>query len=272
MIENVTLMSSVNAFFFDLDGCIYFTDRLAAGAADLVLKLKDAEKKVCFITNNSRQTSVEVAEKLLHMGLNVSAEEVITATDMTGRYILDQYGVSVLKVAGSASLCASLESAGHRILPLDSQDAADAIVVGRDTDFTYQKLGWISLEAGRGARIIGANADLTHPGRDGEKVPETGALVAAVEAVTGKKASYVGKPEPHLFLYGLQMCGEKAGECAMVGDNYDTDILGGKRAGMHTVWVNSLLKKEDGAADSMWPAADYGVSDMVALAELLFRS
>jgi HAD superfamily hydrolase (TIGR01450 family) len=265
------IFSKVSTFFFDLDGCIFSGNVLAIGADTLIGRLKKAGKKVCFITNNSRQTSIEIADKLLHMGLNVSPEEIFTATDYSGRYIADKYGIARVKVVGSSGLSSALASVGHKVLPIEDDDSADVIVVGRDIEFTYDKLYWISWEVNRGAKVIAVNPDLFHPGSEGERVPETGALIAAIEAVIGQSVEYVGKPEPHLFYYGMEACGAKAQECVMVGDNYDTDIIGGKRAGMYTVWLNGTTEKRHELPNQVKPDADVILSNILDFMKELDR-
>jgi HAD superfamily hydrolase (TIGR01450 family) len=263
---------NIHTFLFDLDGCIYYGDVLARGASPLIQRLKDAGRKVCFVTNNSRQTSAEVADKLQRMGLQASPSEIITATECTGTYIMDKYGSCKVKAAGSLGLSSALESAGHIILPFESADRADIIVVGRDTEFTYAKLASISREVSRGAQVISANPDLFHPGSDGERVPETGALIAAIQAVTGKNVEFVGKPASYLFLYGMEVCGAKAQECVMVGDNYDTDITGGKNAGMNTVWISNSSEESDAVDIQKFPHADFIIRNIYDLNEWLILS
>jgi len=62
-------------------------------------------------------------------------------------------------------------------------------------------------------------------------------MVAALAAASGMEPEVVGKPNQPIMDVLLQEYGLKAGECTMVGDRLETDILGGKNAGMHTVLV-----------------------------------
>jgi HAD superfamily hydrolase (TIGR01450 family) len=230
-------LSGMEAFLFDLDGCLYYGNVPATGAGPLLQLLKDEGKSYFFITNNSTDTAQEIASRLNIMGLLAVPRQVITATELTGDYIKDTYGVVKVKVAGSEGLRSSLEHAGHRVLSSDSQETADVVVIGRDTYFHYGKLMWIAREGQRGAKIIGTNPDAYHLDGKGEKVPETGSLTAAVEAMIGKKVEHVGKPEPYLFQYAMKQFHLKPETSVMVGDNINTDMLGGIRSGMHTVWV-----------------------------------
>lgn len=267
--NTVGLFQRIHAYFFDLDGSIYFNNVIAQGAEAILQRLKEADKRVFFVTNNSRQTAAEIAVKLGDMGLEVNISDILTVTDYMGFYLRERYGVLRIHAAGSSSLCAALKFAGHEVIVPISGDVPDAVVVGLDSDFTYNKLMYLSEAVEGGARLIAANADLSHPGQGGTKVPETGALIAAIEAVTGVSAEYVGKPEQHLFLYGMEACGVKAENSAMIGDNYSTDIIGGKRVGMYTVWLSGVMKSSRDELATKNPAADLIVEHLSEFNNLL---
>lgn len=52
-----------------------------------------------------------------------------------------------------------------------------------------------------------------------------------------------GKPSPEIFHHLLGLLGVAPGEALMVGNSLSRDIVGGKRAGMHTCWLE--LEGED---------------------------
>ncbi|MCZ8513885.1 HAD-IIA family hydrolase [Paenibacillus filicis] len=241
---NEVFHPGIKVYFFDLDGCIYLGNKLALGVKSLLHELDRNHIQYSFITNNSRQTAREIAEKLKNFGLDVAATKIIPVTDVIGKYLKEKFGTVSVKTVGSANLNYAIAIEGHRIIPLEDKEKTDVIVVGRDVDFTYEKLQKISEEVGRGSLVIGTNSDLYHPGEGGKKIPETGAIIAAIQAVTGTTIEYIGKPEPYLFLHGLRMYGTKPDSCVMIGDNLDTDILGGRRVGMKTVWVTNNVNKE----------------------------
>ncbi|MFD0714121.1 HAD-IA family hydrolase [Paenibacillus sp. GCM10027626] len=100
-------------------------------------------------------------------------------------------------------------------------------------------------------------------------MPETGALVAAIETAVGARAEFAGKPEPHLFRYALELGGWQAGNCVMVGDNYGTDIVGGKRVGMLTAWLSGLDESAAASSASSHPDADLIVRHLPDIHHLL---
>jgi HAD superfamily hydrolase (TIGR01450 family) len=227
----------MKAFLFDLDGCIYFGNTPAEGAAELLQRLK-ADGGLCFfVTNNSTHRAREIADRMTAMGLPVQAEQVVPVTELAGRYILDRFGKSSVKVIGSESLCAAVAETGHRLIAYDADERPDVVLIGRDVAFTYDKLRRIAAEAVRGAHVLSANPDAHHLGSGGEIVPETGALAAAVEAMIGRTLPYIGKPGPFPFQFIMAQYGLRPQDCVMVGDNPSTDILGGKNAGLRTIWI-----------------------------------
>ncbi|GAB3749621.1 YjjG family noncanonical pyrimidine nucleotidase [Spirosoma pomorum] len=53
------------------------------------------------------------------------------------------------------------------------------------------------------------------------------------------------KPDLLVFEYALQISGATAAESLMIGDNYEADILGAKRAGLDTVFYNPAGQSVD---------------------------
>ena len=230
-------LNVAEVFFFDLDGCVYHQDQPAPGAGELFQLLRRDGKRIGVITNNSRQTAAEIEQKLLRMDLWVAADEIFTATEMTGAYLMERYGRQTVKVVGSKSLAQAIRQWGHEVVDLRAADRTDAVVIGRDIEFTFDKLQTIVDLAGAGARVIAANPDAFHPGGQGRRIPETGALTAAVEAILGEPVESVGKPGTYMYEYGMRKYGVRPQQCVMVGDNLLTDIAGGSRSGMGTVWI-----------------------------------
>lgn len=261
------MLLEAEAVFFDLDGCIYFGERLAAGAKELLDYLRYKGKIIRFVTNNSTDTGAQVAVRLSRMGLEVQAGHVATATELIGVHLLKQFGPVSLKVIGSQSLHHSLEQAGHRLVPLHSITPVRTVVIGRDTSYDYGKMQAIVEEMDKGTPVLATNPDVFHPGSRGEKVPETGSLYIPLEAMTGRKVSYFGKPAPYMFELTMERCGIMRPEsCVMVGDNLNTDIAGGRSAGLKTLWLFGIDRAPEEAAGVETERPDFAVPDLQTLA------
>ncbi|NLM69593.1 MAG: HAD hydrolase-like protein, partial [Firmicutes bacterium] len=96
----------------------------------------------------------------------------------------------------------------------------------------------------QGAKLIGTNPDVTGPAEHGI-VPATKALIAPIELATGKKAYYIGKPNPLMMRHGLKLLGTSIEETAIIGDRMDTDIVAGIESGIDTVLVLSGVSSRE---------------------------
>jgi NagD protein len=98
-----------------------------------------------------------------------------------------------------------------------------------------------------GAKLIGANPDITGPTEQGI-VPACGSLVAPIELSTGKKAYFVGKPNPLIMRHGLRRLNSRREDTVIIGDRMDTDIIAGVESEIETVLVLSGVTREEDIA------------------------
>lgn len=231
-------LSELQSFFFDLDGSVYRGEEPIPDVVPLFEQLRSDQKTIGFITNNSTHTARDIKEKLNRMEIMAYEEEIVTATDFMGIYLAEKFGSLTLKVFGSDALREAIESKGHTVLPLSSKQHPDMIVIGRDTGFSYESLKYVVNELTAGVNVIGTNADVYHPGTNGELIPETGSITAAIEHIHGKKIPHIAKPQSSIFHYAMKKCSSNADESIMIGDNFHTDIVGGYVAGMKTAWIH----------------------------------
>ena len=72
-----------------------------------------------------------------------------------------------------------------------------------------------------------------------ELVQELGANLAFLQAATDVEPIIIGKPGRAMYDQALARLGLEASSIAMVGDRLETDIEGGHRAGLATIFVCS---------------------------------
>ena len=147
------------------------------------------------------------------------------------------------------------------------EEQPDAVVVGLDLGFTYDKLKAAHIALQRGAHFIATNADTTLPTEDG-LVPGAGSIIAALAAASGRQPIVIGKPETPMLEMAMLRMGTRPEETVMIGDRLDTDILAGERAGMPTVLVLTGVSTRDDLADAE-ALPDVVVSDLPSLVEIL---
>lgn len=230
--ETAAALGEAGLVLIDLDGCLAFDLEPHPAAAALIRRLGS---RYAILSNNSTETPATLAAILARRGLAVDPGRVILAgTLMIDMLAAEAAGRPVCLLA-SAELRAYARGKG---LVLRDDDAADFVVLARDIDLTYARLNHALGLLARGAELVIANPDLTHPGAGGRPVIETGALAAVFRAaVPGLRSRVIGKPEPLMFRSALERFGVPAARTLMIGDNPETDGRGAERAGIAPILV-----------------------------------
>lgn len=235
---NVNL-DDIKVFIFDLDGCVYSGNKINKGAKELISYLNEMDKDVYFLSNNSIDSSQTVQNKLEGMDIHVEKKSILVATELVGEYLFDHYGATNVISIGSKQLIHALKDKGHQVISIDSEEKCDYVVCGLDKTFTYEMLFKCTQKVRNGAKIIATNMDQHHPDENGNWVPETGALLSAIQTATNRHhVEFVGKPNGYAFQKVLEQAGCDASECMMIGDNPYTDIKGAYLAGMRACWIS----------------------------------
>src|SRR5215212_7075781 len=72
------LLQSYEQVILDLDGCVWVGPDALPGAADAIVTLRDAGKRVAFVTNDPRHAGEEFVRKLWGIGVQASLADVVT--------------------------------------------------------------------------------------------------------------------------------------------------------------------------------------------------
>ncbi|MDD3863087.1 MAG: HAD-IIA family hydrolase [Eubacteriales bacterium] len=228
-------------FIIDMDGVIYHGNKLLPGAKEFVEWLRQKEKTFLFMTNSSSSTPQELQQKLKRMGMDVGAEHFYTSALATAKFLSVQNPRCSVYVIGEAGLINALHDAGITMNKINP----DYVVVGEGSNYNYDTITQAVRLVMKGAKLIGTNTDLTGPD-EGGIVPACRALLAPIEAATGKMAYYVGKPNPLMMRTGLKILGIHSAEAVIIGDRMDTDIIAGIESGLDTVLVLSGVTTLEG--------------------------
>ena len=221
-------------FICDMDGVIYHGNKILDGVADFVNWMLDNNKKFVFLTNSAERTPHELSMKLGRMGLNVSPDHFYTSAMATAEFLHSQKPDSTAYVIGEAALTKALYD--HGIYMNDVNP--DYVIVGETSTYSFEKITKAINLVLKGAKLIGTNPDITGPVENGI-YPATGSLIAPIEIATGKKAYFVGKPNPLMLRHGLKKLNCHSQDIAFIGDRMDTDIIAGIESNVDTVLVLS---------------------------------
>ncbi len=235
-------LRSKQGFICDMDGVIYHGNTLLNGVKKFVDWMNENGKHFLFLTNNSQKSPEELSQKLKRMGLDVSAEHFHTAALATASFLKSQ-GASTAYVVGDAGLTNALYNVGITLNDVDPE----FVVIGETENYNFDSICKATRLVNKGARLIGTNSDITTPTERGE-MPACKALIAPIEFATGKKAYYVGKPNPLMMRAAMERfhkLGLHSPDVAMIGDRMDTDIVGAIESGLDSVLVLSGVSSRE---------------------------
>ncbi len=234
-------LRSIKSFIIDMDGVLYRGEESLPGAQEFLSHLREQGIPFILATNNSTRTPRQYVAKLKAMGIEVTEERILTSALATALYLCQVAPPRAkVYVVGEKGLVAAVKEQGFLI----TDEAVDFVVVGLDFQLTYEKLKIATLATRAGARLVGTNPDTTLPNEEGI-VPGSGAILAALEAATGVSPLIIGKPEPILLRLAMEKLATTPHCTAIIGDRLETDILGGKEAGLTTVLVLSGISRRE---------------------------
>ena len=224
-----------------MDGVIYHGNKILDGVADFVNWMLDNDKKFVFLTNSPERTPHELSMKLERMGLSVSPDHFYTSAMATAEFLSTQAPGCTAYVIGEAAFSKALYD--KKIYMNDINP--EYVVIGETRTYSFEKIEKAIELVNKGAKLIGANPDTVGVPERGI-MPATGSLIAPIEIATGKKAYFVGKPNPLMLRHGLRILGCHSADIAFIGDRMDTDIIAGIESNVDTVLVLSgVTARED---------------------------
>jgi len=228
-------------FLIDMDGVMYRGSELIPGADCFVERLRELGIPLLFLTNNSQRTRRDVAIKLRRIGIKVEDWHIFTCAMATARFLAHQKPHGTAYVIGEGGLLQALHQNGYAIV--DSEP--DYVVVGEGRTLTFEVMEHAVDMISKGAKLVATNLDANCPTQSGIR-PGCGAIVAMLEAATGKKAFSVGKPSPIMMRAARKDLGLSASQTIMIGDTMETDILGSVQMGYHSVLaLSGSTRRED---------------------------
>ncbi len=227
------LVEAYDLAMFDLDGVVYIGDRAVSGAPDHLARARATGVHLAFITNNASRPPDAVVEKLVGLGVEASTGDVVTSAQAAAHVLLDTFGEGArVAVLGADGLRVALDEAGLVAAGID--DDVVAVVSGYGPDVVWRDIMRAAVRVRGGLPWVASNSDLSLPTADGP-APGHGVLVDMLARFAGVAPTVAGKPQRPLLDETVRRVGGE--RPLMVGDRLDTDIEGGRNAGIDTLLV-----------------------------------
>ncbi len=213
------------------------------GAQQFIERLIETETRFAILTNNPMYTPRDLQYRLESIGLKVPYESLFTSAMATAHFLNKQMPRGSAYVIGETGLTTALHDVGY----VFTDRNPDYVVLGETTNYNFERISKAVRLIASGARFIATNPDTSGPSEKGLE-PACGAMAALIEAVTGVKPYFVGKPNPLMMRIALRFLGVHSEETVIVGDRMDTDIVAGMESGMETILVLTGVTREEDIA------------------------
>jgi HAD superfamily hydrolase (TIGR01450 family) len=245
-------LHGVRGLLLDLDGVLVLAGKAIAGAPEAMAELDRRAMPYLLVTNTSLVSRPSLAAWGRSVGFATPPDRLQSALSASAELVRREYGDRPVFVIASDD--ARAEFAGLNVIDAAGvKDAAPgsvaAVVLGDSPDqLTKANLDLALRLVRSGAELIGMHRNPWWITPEGPTL-DAGAFLVALEWATGRRARTVGKPSPAFFRVAIDRLAAEAAargeprlrrsEIVMVGDDVGSDIRGGRRAGLRTIFVRS---------------------------------
>ncbi len=221
-----------HGYLIDMDGVIYRGSEPIPGAAEFISFLQEEGVPYLFLTNNSTYTALDVVVKLKKFGIDTSVDHVYTSAMATAEFVAKQKPNGTAFVIGEGGLLNALNEVNYAI----TRESPDYVIVGEGRVLNYELVEQANRFIANGSGLISTNADTWCPTDSGPR-PGCGAIVALLEAASGRQAYHVGKPNPSMMRAARKRINLSTDQVVMIGDTMETDIRGATDLGFQSILV-----------------------------------
>jgi 4-nitrophenyl phosphatase len=256
--------SHIKSLILDMDGVIWRGDAPLGDLPAIFSRIRERGLKFVFATNNGTRTSEQYVTRLSNLGVEAEPWQVITSAQALSYALTLKFprGTKIFMIGGDG-VRKALEEKGYEIVSVENAPTAQAVVMGIDTEITFQKMSEATYLVRRGIPFYATNPDKTFPTPRGE-IPGAGAWYSVIVTATGVEPIVAGKPFPFLMELSLEKLGTPREASLVVGDRIETDIAGGQAVGCPTALVLSGVSTLE-QANNWRPAPDIIIDDLSQL-------
>lgn len=220
-----------------MDGTLYLDDRLFDGVKEFLARIRERGGRYLFLTNNSSRGVESYMEKLGGMGIRTERRDYLTSVDAAIDCLRRRYPGKRCYVQGTRSFYDQLAAAGIPVT-CDREDGVDILLSGFDRELTFQKLEDSCILLNRGVTWLATNPDWVCPTWYGS-VPDCGSVCQMLTNATGRRPTFIGKPQPAMAELAMRRTGFGPSETVLIGDRVYTDIACAVNADIDSILVLS---------------------------------
>lgn len=268
---------AIGGVLFDIDGVLVTSWQPIDGAAQTLGVLADNEIARSYLTNTTTRTRAQIADLLTEAGMDVAADEVITAAALTAEYVRDRYPGARCFLVNSGQIGEDMPGVdivySSDFAGPAAPDTPDVVLLGgAGPEYNHLTLSWVYDWMAQGVPVVAMHRSTAWTTTDGLRV-DTGMYLAGMEETSGRRATAVGKPAPEGFLAAANRLGVDPEEMYMIGDDLNNDVLAAQVVGMAGVLVRTgkfrQATLDRWAADEFAMQPNFVIDSVADLPELL---
>jgi HAD superfamily hydrolase (TIGR01458 family) len=221
---------------FDMDGVLYNSDRLIAGAVETVEWVRREGIPNLFVTNTSSRDRTALVEKLRGFGMESTVEEILTPAAAVAEWLRGPGAEGPVAVFVRPST--RREFAGLHCV--DAGEVSYVVIgdLGQHWDYATLNRAFRLLYHNPGAKLIALGMTRYWLASDGISL-DVAPFVAALQHATGRDPLVFGKPAARFFHAAAARLGLAPGDVLMVGDDVEADVGGAQEAGLRGALVRT---------------------------------
>ena len=227
---------TIRGLLLDVEGVLVADKRYQAvpEAVEFIRRVRRAQLPLSLVTNNTTDSKAVLVERLQRAGFDFTPAEAHTCTGAAFNH-LKSLGARRCLVLGNLELRQLFTAAGFEVV---HESAVDAVIVGLDTELTYERLCLACDAIGRKrAAFLALHRNRVYTDALGRLAPSVGAIVEAIVYATQIEPVCIGKPSADYFLEALAGIQAPRNEVLVVSDDPLSDLVGAKQMGMRTAFV-----------------------------------
>jgi HAD superfamily hydrolase (TIGR01458 family) len=226
-------MVDARGLLIDIDGVLTVSWKPLPGAVDALRTVREAGLPFVLLTNTTSRSTEQIGRTLSEAGFPVTSDEVLTAPAAAAAYLREHRPEARCSLLNSGDIADDLQG-----IILTEQDPDIVLTGGAGPEFDYSTLNRAFGHLQRGAELFAMHANLFWRTADGLEL-DTGAFLLGLERAADVRATILGKPAEAFFHTALTVLGTSVAETIMIGDDVESDVIGGQRHGLTGVLVRT---------------------------------
>ncbi len=218
-------------YIIDLDGTLLDGANANLDSVDFVSELQKKNCEFVVMTNSVKSPNI-IKERLSNVGIKIGVEKIINPIIAMNVYV-QRNNLNSAYVIGSKLEKDQVTVELNEINP-------DIVLL---LDFEKDNFGYNELQKtfdymADGIPVITASRSKFYL-KNGSKQLDTGAFVSLLETVTGECIEVIGKPSKNYFESAIAKLDTVASDVTVIGDDWQTDVLGATEVGCHAILLKS---------------------------------